>query len=105
MYSEMLISILVLTSIGALILALIGGYFYTNVLFRPLHQFITTMQNIEKSGSFRHIPLPAKQANDELMMLGATFNRMIDRLQDMFRKAGAIPCGCLPRAAYAAHDH
>lgn len=86
MYSEMLISILVLTSIGALILALIGGYFYTNVLFRPLQQFIATMQNIEKSGSFRHIAMPAKQANDELMILGATFNRMIDRLQDMFRK-------------------
>lgn len=86
MYSETLISILVLTSIGALILALIGGYFYTNVLFRPLHQFIATMQNIENSGSFRHIALPAKQANDELMMLGTTFNRMIDRLQDTFRK-------------------
>ncbi|KRE73762.1 sensor histidine kinase [Paenibacillus sp. Soil750] len=85
-YSEMLISILVLTSIGALILALIGGYFYTNVLFRPLKQFIATMQNIEESGSFRHITLPANQANDELMMLGNTFNRMIDRLQDMFRK-------------------
>jgi two-component system sensor histidine kinase ArlS len=85
-YSEMLISILVLTSIGALILALIGGYFYTNVLFRPLKQFIATMQNIEESGSFRHITLPANQANDELMMLGTTFNRMIDRLQDMFRK-------------------
>ncbi|NQX62371.1 sensor histidine kinase [Paenibacillus qinlingensis] len=86
MYSEMLISILVLTSIGALILALIGGYFYTNVLFRPLKQFIATMQNIEESGSFRHITLPDNQANDELMMLGNTFNRMIDRLQEMFRK-------------------
>ncbi|OCT15960.1 hypothetical protein A8709_10085 [Paenibacillus pectinilyticus] len=85
-YANMLISILVLTSIGALILTLIGGYFYTNVLFRPLQQFITTMQNIEKSGSFRHIVLPTKHANDELMMLGATFNRMIDRLQEMFRK-------------------
>ncbi|MDR6554345.1 HAMP domain-containing sensor histidine kinase [Paenibacillus qinlingensis] len=86
MYSEMLISILVLTSIGALILALIGGYFYTNVLFKPLHQFIATMQNIENSGSFRHITLPDKHRNDELMRLGTTFNRMIDRLQEMFRK-------------------
>ncbi|MEC0225984.1 sensor histidine kinase [Paenibacillus alba] len=85
-YSSMLISILLLTSTGALILALLGGYFYTNVLFRPLQQLVTTMQNIEKSGSFRHISMPAKMTNDELTMLGATFNRMIDRLQDMFQK-------------------
>ncbi|NOU91522.1 HAMP domain-containing protein [Paenibacillus sp. LMG 31460] len=85
-YSRMLISILLLTSTGALILALLGGYFYTNVLFRPLQQLVTTMQNIEKSGSFRHIPMPEKLTNDELIMLGATFNRMIDRLQEMFQK-------------------
>ncbi|GFZ80790.1 sensor histidine kinase YkoH [Paenibacillus marchantiophytorum] len=85
-YSNMLISILLLTSTGALILALVGGYFYTNVLFRPLQQLVSTMQNIEKSGSFRHIDLPAKRPNDELTMLGATFNRMIDRLKDMFQK-------------------
>jgi two-component system sensor histidine kinase ArlS len=85
-YSNMLISILLLTSTGALILALLGGYFYTNVLFRPLHELVTTMQTIEKSGSFRHIDLPARLTNDELTMLGATFNRMIDRLQDMFQK-------------------
>ncbi|NOV02904.1 sensor histidine kinase [Paenibacillus planticolens] len=85
-YADMLISVLLLTSIGTLILALIGGYFYTNVLFRPLQHFVSTMQNIEQSGSFRHIPLPAKKTNDEMILLGATFNRMIDRLQDMFQK-------------------
>ncbi|MEC0269617.1 HAMP domain-containing sensor histidine kinase [Paenibacillus anseongense] len=85
-YADMLISVLLLTSTGTLILALIGGYFYTNVLFRPLQDFVCTMQNIEQSGSFRHINLPAKDTNDELVILGATFNRMIDRLQDMFQK-------------------
>ncbi|MCY9661958.1 HAMP domain-containing sensor histidine kinase [Paenibacillus chondroitinus] len=85
-YADMLISVLLLTSTGTLILALIGGYFYTNVLFRPLQDFVSTMQNIEQSGSFRHINLPAKDTNDELVILGATFNRMIDRLQDMFQK-------------------
>lgn len=85
-YADMLISVLLLTSTGTLILALIGGYFYTSVLFRPLQDFVGTMQNIEQSGSFRHINLPAKATNDELVILGATFNRMIDRLQDMFQK-------------------
>ncbi|MGG1517684.1 HAMP domain-containing sensor histidine kinase [Paenibacillus oryzisoli] len=85
-YADMLISILILTAVGALGVTLFGAYFYTNVLFRPLQQFIKTMQNIEESGSFRHIPLPANHANDELTKLGTTFNRMIDRLQEMFRK-------------------
>lgn len=85
-YSNMLISILMLTSTGALILTLVGGYFYTNILFRPLQQLVMTMQYIENSGSFRHIDMPAKLTNDELTMLGATFNRMIDRLQAMFQK-------------------
>ncbi|SDO68577.1 Signal transduction histidine kinase [Paenibacillus sp. yr247] len=85
-YSHMLISILLLTSTGALILTLVGGYFYTNILFRPIQKFITTMQNIEESGSFRHIDMPAKLSNDELTMFGNTFNRMIDRLQEMFQK-------------------
>ncbi|MBD0382426.1 sensor histidine kinase [Paenibacillus sedimenti] len=85
-YSNILISILLLTSAGTLIVALICGYLYTNVIFRPLHQLIGTMQNIEKSGSFRRIELPAKPTNDELTMLGATFNRMIDRLEETFEK-------------------
>ncbi|MDD9271053.1 ATP-binding protein [Paenibacillus sp. GCM10023248] len=85
-YADMLVSVLLLTSTGTLILALIGGYFYTNVLFQPLQHFVATMQNIEESGSFRHIDLQTKDSNDELMKLGATFNRMIDRLQDMFLK-------------------
>ncbi|MFD0694604.1 ATP-binding protein [Paenibacillus sp. GCM10027628] len=85
-YSNILISILLLTSAGALILSLLGGYLYTNVIFRPLHQLIGTMQNIEKSGSFRRIEFAGKPTNDELSMLGDTFNRMIDRLQETFEK-------------------
>ncbi|TXK74833.1 ATP-binding protein [Paenibacillus sp. N3.4] len=85
-YSQTLTSILLFTSIGALLAALLGGYFYTNVIFHPLQQLISAMQNIEKSGSFQHIKVPAKRPNDELTMLTMTFNRMIDRLQEMFDK-------------------
>lgn len=85
-YADMLMSVLLLTSTGTLILALVGGYFYTNILFRPLQDFVTTMQNIEESGSFRHIDLEIKESNDEMIRLGATFNRMIDRLQEVFQK-------------------
>ncbi|MEW9701018.1 ATP-binding protein [Paenibacillus sp. SI8] len=85
-YSNILISILLLTSAGTLIVSLLGGYFYTNVIFRPLHELIGTMQNIEKSGSFRRIELSPSRAQDELSMLGETFNRMIDRLEETFQK-------------------
>ncbi|NEW08024.1 HAMP domain-containing histidine kinase [Paenibacillus sp. SYP-B3998] len=85
-HANILISILSLTSAGALILAVTGGYLYTNVIFHPLHQLISTMQNIEKSGSFRRISMSKTKTQDELFMLGDTFNRMIDRLEETFMK-------------------
>jgi len=85
-YANTLISILLLTSVGALILALVGGYQYTKFIFRPLLDLISTMQNIEKSGAFRRIELKENRANDELYQLGDTFNRMIDRLEETFEK-------------------
>lgn len=85
-YSYILISILVLTSIGAVILALAIGLFYTKIIFRPLRVLITTMQNIERSGDFRRIELPQERKGDELISLGATFNKMINRLEDTFQK-------------------
>ncbi|UJF32888.1 sensor histidine kinase [Paenibacillus hexagrammi] len=89
-YSNTLISILTLTLAGAVILALSSGYLYIKVIFHPLHQLISTMQNIEESGAFRRIELKRKPRRkdhpDELTLLGSTFNRMMDRLEETFHK-------------------
>jgi two-component system sensor histidine kinase ArlS len=85
-FTETLVSVLLLTSVGAVILSLLGGYFYTKVLLQPLDQLILTMQTIEKNGVFRRIDLESHPERDELTMLGATFNRMIDRLEESFQR-------------------
>jgi two-component system, OmpR family, sensor histidine kinase ArlS len=84
--TDTLFSVLLLTSIGAFILSLLGGYFYTKLLLKPLDQLIFTMQTIEENGVFRRIHLESHPERDELTMLGATFNRMIDRLEETFQK-------------------
>ncbi|MBR8645042.1 hypothetical protein KEH51_14560 [[Brevibacterium] frigoritolerans] len=39
-----------------------------------------TMKDIEKSGEFKRIPL-SDQSKDELQVMGAAFNRMMERLE------------------------
>jgi two-component system, OmpR family, sensor histidine kinase ArlS len=85
-FTHTLLSILLLVSVGAVILSLLGGYFYTKVLLKPLDQLIFTMQTIEENGVFRRIDLESHPERDELTMLGATFNRMIDRLEETFQR-------------------
>jgi two-component system sensor histidine kinase ArlS len=85
-FTNTLVSVLLLASVGAVILSLLGGYFYTKVLLKPLDQLIFTMQTIEENGVFRRIALESHSERDELTILGATFNRMIDRLEETFQK-------------------
>jgi two-component system, OmpR family, sensor histidine kinase ArlS len=85
-FTDTLVSVLLLTSAGVVVLSLLGGYFYTKVLFKPLDQLIFTMQTIEENGVFRRIDLESHPERDELTMLGATFNRMIDRLEETFQR-------------------
>jgi two-component system sensor histidine kinase ArlS len=85
-YLNTLFTALLLTSIFAVLLSLIGGYFYTRVIFKPMDQLVDTMHMIEKSGSFRRIELPDNPERDELSRLGATFNRMMDRLEKTFEQ-------------------
>ncbi len=85
-YLKVLLTVLLFTSLGAVILSLGGGYFYTEVLLKPLHRLIHTMQNIEQSGGFRRLQLDGAPRGDELTHLMRTFNRMMDRLEEMFER-------------------
>ncbi|MBP1992382.1 sensor histidine kinase [Paenibacillus eucommiae] len=85
-YLETLVSVLLFTSIGTVMLSYAGLHFYIKVILKPLDQLIATMQTIEENGVFKRIHLPDDPKQDELTLLGATFNRMIDRLEDTFLK-------------------
>lgn len=83
-YMNVLLSALMITSLGAVALSLIGGLFYSRFIFLPLRHLLTTMQMIQKSGTFRKLDIEYTSRNDELGRLSITFNEMISKLDEDF---------------------
>lgn len=82
---DILIFILVVATILAALLSLLGGRWLANAIMRPIAGMIETMEKIERSGVPQKIPVP-NDKKDELQKMAATFNRMIERLQDNLEK-------------------
>ena len=76
---EMLRAILIICTILAALLSLLGGRWLANMIMRPIANMIKTMEEIEKSGVPKTITVQNK-TKDELQTLARTFNRMINRL-------------------------
>lgn len=85
-YVEILLTALMITTGGAVLLSLAGGFFYTRFLFRPIKHLANTMEAIQISGLFRKLDLEQLSLSDELGQLGITFNRMIGRLEKNFTR-------------------
>ncbi|MFC7392006.1 sensor histidine kinase [Scopulibacillus cellulosilyticus] len=83
--SSLLLTILVITSLIALILSLIGGKLLSNLLLKPISLLSQTMKATQESGQFKKIKMnnPSK---DELYQLAVTFNKMMDQLEENFEK-------------------
>ncbi|MDF2721513.1 MAG: hypothetical protein K0Q59_1188 [Paenibacillus sp.] len=86
LYINALTSTLLLMSVGAVVISVIGSFFYTRFLLQPLRQLNTTMQHIQQSGTFRRLNKQFTARTDELGTLGVTFNKMIGRLEEMVMK-------------------
>ncbi|MEH7116307.1 HAMP domain-containing sensor histidine kinase [Neobacillus vireti] len=82
---EILRGILVICTLFATILSLLGGRWLANMIMRPISNMINTMEEIEKSGVPKKITIQNK-TRDELYTLANTFNRMIDRIQENLAK-------------------
>ncbi|MEH7439568.1 ATP-binding protein [Neobacillus drentensis] len=76
---EMLRAILIICTVLAALLSLLGGRWLANMIMRPIANMIKTMEEIEKSGVPKTITVQNK-TKDELQTLARTFNRMINRL-------------------------
>ncbi|WP_248925789.1 ATP-binding protein [Paenibacillus hamazuiensis] len=85
-YLSVLVTALTLTSIGILLFSVVGGFFYTRFIFRPIRELFSTMQTIQKKGSFAKLSPELTMKQDELGRLGMTFNEMIDRLEENDRR-------------------
>ena len=76
---EMLRAILIICTVLAALISLLGGRWLANMIMRPIANMIKTMEEIEKSGVPKTITVQNK-TKDELQTLARTFNRMINRL-------------------------
>lgn len=73
------------TLVGILV-AIIAAFFYVRWIYKPVAALAETMENIERSGSFTRLDTEFAEGDDEFGRLGATFNRMMDRLEENYRR-------------------
>jgi len=67
-------------SLFVILLSILAGKWLANLILKPISIMSGTMNDIEKSGEFKRIPL-SDQSKDELQVMGVAFNRMIERLE------------------------
>lgn len=81
---DILNTILITSTVGAMLLSLVGSTILANAILLPISSSIQTMQEIERSLKFKKIPVGGHN-QDELSQMTATFNRMMERLEESFQ--------------------
>jgi signal transduction histidine kinase len=79
-YTQILVSVLAATSVGAIVVAIFGTYWFTSRLTGPISQMVQTMREIDRSGKLQRVKLKGNEESVELQQLVRAFNEMIDRL-------------------------
>jgi signal transduction histidine kinase len=79
-YIKILLSVLVATSAGAIVVAIFGTYWFTSRMTGPISQMVQTMREIDRSGKLHRVQLSGREESVELQQLVRAFNEMIDRL-------------------------
>ncbi|THF74577.1 HAMP domain-containing sensor histidine kinase [Cohnella fermenti] len=78
-YLQILVGALSATSVGAVVFAIFGTYWFTSRLTGPIGQMVQTMKEIDRSGKLHQVKL-GREESIELQQLIRAFNQMIDRL-------------------------
>ena len=68
--------------IGSIFITAFASYFYVKRIFNPLDKLNEKIQEITESNLQQRVEL--EQENNELTLLAANFNKMLDRLQQSF---------------------
>ncbi|WP_343751918.1 sensor histidine kinase, partial [Lentibacillus halophilus] len=77
--------VLIVSVLFILIPVIFGTRLLARLIAKPIGTLLTTMNDIEQSGSFQTIS-EKRRMNDELGQLTRTFNRMINRLEENFSR-------------------
>lgn len=83
---QALVTIMLFSTVVAALLSMLGGASLAGMLLKPINRIIGTMEEIESSFQFARIPLPSGDAKDEPYKMAATFNRMMDRIENGFHQ-------------------
>jgi|GEM_PF-1193433 heavy metal sensor kinase len=78
-----LLSIEIATLLIGLLLALISGYWLAGLALRPISRMSRAVNRMQATDLHRRLIVPV-QPTDEIETLGATFNRLFDRLEEAF---------------------
>lgn len=79
-YLQILVGALSVTSIGAVVFAIFGTFWFTSRLTGPIGQMVQTMREIDRSGKLQVVKLGGREESVELQQLVRAFNQMIERL-------------------------
>jgi len=78
-YLQVLLVALSVTSIGAIVFAIVGTYWFTSRLTGPIGQMVQTMREIDRSGVLHRLKM-GREESVELQQLIRAFNQMIERI-------------------------
>ncbi|TJY44219.1 HAMP domain-containing histidine kinase [Cohnella pontilimi] len=79
-YLQIMVLALSVTSVGAVVFAIFGTYWFTSRMTGPLAQMVQTMREIDRSGKLHQVQLSGREESVELQQLVRAFNQMIERL-------------------------
>lgn len=77
--------VLVMTTIVVIIILYVTSGFVGRLILLPIQRLTTTMNTIEKRGSFEKLAV-AGESKDEMNKMAMTFNRMMTKLEDSYSK-------------------
>ncbi|MDF2939187.1 MAG: two-component system sensor histidine kinase, partial [Paenibacillaceae bacterium] len=85
-YLRVLLITLASGTLVGILVAVCTAFFYVKWIYKPIGALAETMEQIELSGSFTRLDPVIADGDDEFGRLGGTFNRMMDRLEENYRR-------------------
>ena len=81
---QQIFTIMIGTSMAAVVLSFIGGRFISFQLLKPINMIIRTMKKIKENGLRERVPVTSQ--HDEIAELGVMFNGLMDNLERSFQQ-------------------
>lgn len=83
-YMDTLLVLLIAGSIGAVLMASLGGYLISAIAVHPINQMIRLVQRIQVNHLSERVKVP--RGRDEIARLAFTFNGMLNRMERSFEQ-------------------